>query len=1042
MGKDVTRPVYDFLLSVDYALSHGPLDSINQIWVKDKPILCGQYTVNSIETIYIPERFGGDDAEGGVAGVVELYMGTDDQVSSEALSARFGATPLTWPGYVGVSHVFFRGATSGAAEVLSPGSDVLDGTLFSSDNGEGFVWSSNNPYFPEVRVHVTRFPRDLPIANPSIPASTGVIIEGAEATLENLPNGFIVRENPGIMFSGTIDSDTDTTGDSWYSQNGGNYSIVGGAPGWSFSAPRTFMGADPGTVGPQPYAPCVGGRILHWHPEGTNSLTSDDPSYDNGGYIEIPNTYNPLLSNGQYTSKLVGQSEGDISPLAAQIDTGQMVWAPNFSYSATIAAGGLTASMSATCYFYIGTGLGSKGNLVGTVNLTKNNITGGGPYGFNAQAEIAYRLPIGTRSLYTEIVVNDISNPGDTSGSYVLYINTGGVLLMPLPPVDHEFTYCQPNGDLTGFPDANPAAMIYEILVNEEWGKGENPANIDIDSFTNAAITLNTERMGMSQVWVQQDTIENLVQDILDHIKAFLFINPSTGLYQLKLLRADYDAASAPLLDETNCVAKKRKRRAWGETINEIVVSYTDPNTEDSATVSAQDDGNIAMQGSIVSETREYSGFRNPYIAQFVADRDVREAAYPLFSCVVEVDRSFWATVPGDVFRFSWAADGISEMVLRVMAINYGKPKSKKITLQVVEDIFSLDQTTYSDVPESIWSPEEFNPVPFDWTWADAAPLPLLQRNGFSVDQVDAEYPNQGVFTMGGYFPVYAGSAIDYQAHTPVANPEGGTSIRSVLTAFPNRLGSLGVTLQAEVESRVPAANIDQLTQGMARPGMMLAAFYDYNYQELMMLDFFDSVNSEWNIIRGVWDTLPDYIGASDYIFNFPLDGVNMDPHPRTAGESRTYRLLPRTTFGRLPYASAFNTSVVVTERAHLPFRPANCQLDGIPGFNGVPFYLADVAVPGQITATWSNRNRTMEDNTIMRWSDGNVTPEAGQTTTIRCTNLAGTSTYVEYTGLTGTSHVINIADFGGQVRGRVYFTAVNSFGESLMSYSIEFDLR
>lgn len=1056
-----TRPVYDFLLSVDYGGPHGRLDSINQIWVKDKPILCGQYTQNAIETVYIPDRFGGDDAEGGVAGVVELYMGTDDQVASEALAFRFGETSETWPGYVGVSHIFFRGATSGAAEVLTPGGpDELDGTEYSRDNGAGFVWSSNNPYFPEVKVHVTRFPDGLLGFESVIPATTGVIIDGDDVSLVLANNGYEILIDDNYEFGSEESFDDFLTARSafmfaWAANSlrlsNNTFASPGGWPpnDWVHPSADSGAAAEPVDSTLDWYGGNDGHAILNANFTGKTGLAKSDGT--TAVYLANlrQSTINPeLLTDG------VGESYGD-----SFFDTANYNLEDNlveyFGYSSVteidagrgimilrprVKSGVGTTSFSFRIGIYCGATKAAK-------TTTLFSWSGGGGSNTDITRYVMARIPPGARWIRIEkegSAFTDIISAPTTDGSSAKVDIWSGIgedlnfLVGRWSNTEPEYAYCQPNGDLNGFPDANPAAMIYEILTNDEWGKGEDPANIDSASFSAAATTLISERMGMSQVWVKQDTIENLVQDILDHIKAFLFINPMTGLYQLKLLRADYDPEAVPVLNETNCKAKKRKRRAWGETINEIVVSYTDPNTEEAATVSAQDDGNIALQGSIVSETREYSGFRNPFIAQFVADRDVREAAYPVFSCVIEVDRSFWNTVPGDVFRFSWDADDISEMIVRVMSVNYGKPKSRKILLNVSEDIFGLDQTTYGDVPGSLWTPEETDPDNFDWQLIPDIPLPMLQRNGITVDEVDANYPSQGVMFLGAHEFI---DAIDFEVWTAVSDGVGGTAPGRISTVAPTKTYYGALPFPPEAESRVAVAIIDYLTFGLARPGDVFMIGYDEYNHELVMLDYYDSGTEEWVVIRGLWDTTPyDWISYDEYLTKIPMDGTNFDPTPRTEGESRSYRFLPRTTFGRLPYASAYNWSITVGERAHRPFRPANCQLDG-QGFDTL--FLADVLTPGQMTATWVNRNRTMEDNTVMRWDDGNVTPEAGQTTTITVREPTSPfNTIVEYSGLTGTSQVIPFASLGGFTTGWVRFKSVNAIGESLYNSFRYFDIN
>jgi len=946
MGKGGSRSVYDFLLSIDYGISYGTVDSINQVWVKDKPILCGRYDVDTAVTVNLPDLFGGDDAEGGVEGVVELYMGSDAQVASEALASRFGATTATWPGYQGLTHMFFRGAAGDPGEALVGGDDFLGGILVSRDNSLGFKWTANNPYMPETKVHCTRLPADLG-ANELIPSVVGVEDDGS--------GGITWVDSDKVTLSEPVDTLLSTFG----IKNG------------------EFTGAPVDNV---------------------DSVQEDLHDY----------TTQEIIDGGNATFKI-------------------------FWGGTVTGTGSATFSVRSSYYPDDGTGNPDLANP-----LLAFDIPSGGIPATVVSVQTPF-IKVGTVS--SEVLVPETAR-------FVIY-DANVVFVFPLFASLADitrgasvsagatvFNYCEPEGTLDGFPDANPAHIIYECLINPDWGKGEDPTNIDTSSFTAAAQTLFDERFGMSMIWVQQDTIQNIIQDVLDHVKAFLFLNPKTGLWTLKLLRDDYDAALEPLLDESNCVATKRKRRAWGETINEIVVSYTDPNTEQPATVAAQDDGNIALQGDLISETREYTGVRNGILAKFIADRDVRESAYPIFSAVLTVDRSMWATLPGAILRFSWTTDGIIEMPVRVMAIDYGKPKDRKITLSVVEDIFGLDQTSYASAPVSGWDPQREDAIPFDHEFAMTTPLPLLQQSGVNVDDLDADYPTVGVFLHAAHDTQ---NAIDSEVHTLVTLGTGATAVQPIMTGNVQEAQAIATALIPEVLSRLPVAIIDELGLGIAVAGDVYMLGMSEGSHEFIMLDSYIAVDTEWEVRRAIWDTLPGAWPVGTILWAIDDDGSAIDPGSRTAGEVRTWRQLPRTSEGRLVYADAPDVTLTVSERPHRPFRPADCDLDAA-GFD-LLVYDDPTTAPSQMTASWANRNRLLEDVVANKWDDASIAGEVGQDTTIRVRDLAGVL-IVEYTGEAGTTKVIPFVDLAGEERGYVEFIAVNAIGESLWNAKRYFDLR
>lgn len=66
--------------------------------------------------------------------------------------------------------------------------------------------------------------------------------------------------------------------------------------------------------------------------------------------------------------------------------------------------------------------------------------------------------------------------------------------------------------------------------------------------------------------------------------------------------------------------------------------------------------------------------------------------------------------------------------------------------------------------------------------------------------------------------------------------------------------------------------------------------------------------------------------------------------------------------------------------------------------------------VAGDITITWANRNRVNQTVGVILQTDGNITPETGQTTTIRLYDQSGALRRT-YSGLTGNSKTWALAD-------------------------------
>lgn len=927
MGKGAAREVYDFLMSIDYGLCHGPVDSVNQVWVKDKPIWCGRAQTRTDFDVNQPALFGGDDAEGGCVGVVEAYVGADDQVASDELAGRVGRTSATMPGYRGIAHLFFRGKAS-----------------------NGFRWSSNNPYLPPAKASLTRIPKGLSTLNATIMPPIGIAEDGSF-----IPATWQVASGSTLSFRAT-DLPISALGPwAWGDANTRTVDLV------------TDLGLTQAQINAAAAAGSLRAMVLV-KGDCVNNVDHNAPEqgelFAEIGFFPDDGTGNPDL-----TTELVSQDGG---PAQEGSDAG---------------FGPLEAA--ANCRIPANTRF------------------------------VKYRAHIFLWSPFTSTFINIVRERG-----------------VDYPSV--EYSHCVPDGTLGTLPDANPAHVIYECLVNAEWGRGEDPALINTTSFNAAAQTYYDEFMGISFGWFRQSSVEDVVQDVLTHTSSLLFQDPATGLWELKPLRDDYSTVGIRTLDPSNCRMQNPKRRLWGETVNEIVVTYTDPQTEQEATVVAHNLGNIAIQGGVISDTRNYYAFRNPWIAQRAAERDVAEAGYPLFSCQIVTDRRFWNVKPGDVLFLSWPEDNITNMVVRVTEIDRGSSLDRKITLNVTEEIFSVEKTVYGTPQGSLWTTDRTYPADMPYKAAVTAPLPTLVRNGVAVTDVDAAYPEVGALLLADQVP----RPLDIEAHTAVTKTNGAVVVESVTTFPVARSAALPSALVPETASLIPGSLVSGIFLGQEGAGDLLMLGDAEFPSEIVMLDTFNAGTGEWSVVRGVWDTVPLDWAAGTRLWQFPDSSLRSDPIIRAGGEVVAYWFLPRTSEGRLAIANAVQVDYTASDRPHLPFRPANCQLDG-NGFNGVDYSYFTLAgpPPATVTATWSGRNRTTEDSIALRWTDATVAPEAGQTTVLRILAADGSFSH-EITGLTGTSYAIPIASFDPVDVGFVEFVSDKGGLRSWAGFRLPFDLR
>lgn len=517
--------------------------------------------------------------------------------------------------------------------------------------------------------------------------------------------------------------------------------------------------------------------------------------------------------------------------------------------------------------------------------------------------------------------------------------------------------------------DANPSHVIYECLTDTDWGMGEDPLNIDEDSFRVASQTLFEEAFGVFLQWQQQSTIEDFVNNVLDHIQGAIFPHPRTGKITLRLLRDDLDLPNLKVINPNNARLSNFSRKGWGETVNEIVVTWTNPDTEKEETVRAQSLANIAQQGGIISSSKNYHGVRTPSLAQHLADRDLREESSPLCSCEVEVNRRFWDITPFEGVKVTWPEFGLNELVMRVMKVNYGDSESSIIRLSLMEDVFSLPLASYVPPVTGEW--EDPAAPPTSVVKSRFMPLPayVLSQYGISLDTLT--YPDTGIAPMAVNPTLSDGASYDVLEEVPTAS--GNTSWDQVLGNVPfMSTAELSLELAPAVQSLISLDNL--FGEPPQVEDILIIGGDDLPDAELelALVVSLDATSGNPNILRGVLDTVPALWSAGTKV------AISRDFHwrpiPKTYvdGQSVSLKFLTSTSSGMLEeYETSAITQPAISRGVH-PTRPGNLK-----AFNEL--WPNDTFYPDYpVQITWSHRNRLLEDAVMLAWDESGIPLESG----------------------------------------------------------------
>lgn len=550
--------------------------------------------------------------------------------------------------------------------------------------------------------------------------------------------------------------------------------------------------------------------------------------------------------------------------------------------------------------------------------------------------------------------------------------------------------------------DANPAHVIYEVLTSTRFGAEASAVReIDTTSFKQAARTLHAEKFGISLTWSAQSTAEEFVNQVLEHVNGVLYSHPRSGKMTLKLLRDDYNRDALPEFGPDVCDLESFSRKGLGETINEIVVTWTDPENEEEKTVTLQNDASIAMQGSVSSTSKSYVGVRSERLAWELAERELKSSGAPLCSAMISVTRVGWDLVPGDVIAWTWPELGINRLPMRIMAVDYGKIGASKITLSLLEDIFSVTTGSYGTPQSPEWENPSKPPEPITDAVAFSVPSFFINAGGFESLQT-IQFPEE-------YIGIFAArpntDTASYELLKQGVDGAGTPGFYSQGSRIPTDQTSTAAALVSEAISVVEVANFQpsaDIVGGFARLGDG-----PDSHAEWCLIEAFDPAVQTMTLRRGCLDTVPRAWPAACPVRIMTSSSIIYDDDSVAAYSDVSYKLLPFTSLGRLPESAAPTLTKTVEARVTLPLRPANVRVNGVGYFGQVNAGGASI-----VTVTWSNRNRLVEDVVATRWDAGSAGLEAGQTTKIGISSSTGVWLGLAASGLTGTSYNLNLSAY------------------------------
>lgn len=542
--------------------------------------------------------------------------------------------------------------------------------------------------------------------------------------------------------------------------------------------------------------------------------------------------------------------------------------------------------------------------------------------------------------------------------------------------------------------DANPAHIIYELLTNADYGLGYASADIDEASFTAAADTLYSEGFGLSLVWDHTASVSEFIALVLLHVDGTVFVNPQSGLFELKLLRADYDAMTLLGIDDTMIISVEDfKRRAPGEMFNTLNLNWVDRNNKPQ-TATVHDIAGISAVGQQVAISIDMPGIVDDVIANRVATRELLKISRPTARATIICTRAASSVSIGAVVKLTIDEYNVYQMPFRVSNVSYGTLPSGEIRLDLIEDVYAVPTWTYSNYQGSLWTTPYTEPADAPYRMQMEAPWWTVVREitgetATAIGELSAD---------GGFLLACAGGMASDTTNYSIWTRQGTADYVEQGTGSPTPTCTLLASMTQDqtsmsVQNASLLERVEVGTWAVINPGGAT--------EEIVAVKTIDIAGGLFGIARGVLDTTPWTHAAGERVW-FAEGAKFLEADEYLSGETLNVKALPSTSLGTLALASATQDSFTFAARNIKPYPPGKVTI------NTVAF---PSSVTGDLTIAWAHRDRTLQTAYLVEQTEASIGPEAGTTYTVRIYNAQTGGTLIRtYTAIAGTSQAYSVA--------------------------------
>lgn len=572
--------------------------------------------------------------------------------------------------------------------------------------------------------------------------------------------------------------------------------------------------------------------------------------------------------------------------------------------------------------------------------------------------------------------------------------------------------------------DLNPAHIQRCLLIDPMRG-GTATADQIGDSFATAADEYLTEGLGLSVIFSGAEGNASDRAEIDRHCEAVTYRSRSTGKWEHKRIRDDFDIEDLPVLDGT--VVKdwsKLRRPKRRELPNKITLIYTDRANGKAASITRSNPVAVRAAGrTIKGDDAKYPFVTNPTLGDRFCVRELAAGGSSLLQGDLPLAYLPPGTELGSAVRLQSDDPIIGDVVARITEIRQAGGTDASAWLKVVEHRFAMGAPVTLPEPGGAGTIDDRAKVATIRLVDEAPYYVLVLQEGQQI--VDAQLEDNADL---GRLMVAAVAPNPRHLEAVIAVDAGGGYADDGLTSF-SATTETTEDLAAEGDAfDVRVAVTPSLVNVAVGQLALIGA-------EIIRVDAMveDAGEVILTMGRGCLDTVPAFHASGATILFFGPGQVTESSY--LDGEAIDVKLLTRTGTALLSLAKAPVDALTFASRAIRPYPPGRFKLNDS--------YAQDQFTDNAVL-TWVDRDRTLQTTLVPEDHDDlGIGPEAGTTYRFRAEALdvdgVVLSTVTDENVGTDTTHDWDDATVlpAGTLRVRFSVTSVRDGYESWQSPSI-----